>query len=323
MITETEKIKFFTKCFGENYKLSKNGENIAVKCPACSKGTSKLKLSICLNTLRCHCWVCGIKGKNPLFIIKKHVSNSLGEEFREKFNISDSGTQFKEDELRKEVVAFPSEFILLAENLHSRDPDIRDCIRYLKRRGITEKLMWFYKIGTLMGRRWSRSVFFPSFDENHKLSFYVSRSIDKDAFIKYKNHNSEKSEIIFDEFRLDFTKEITITEGVFDMVKCGENATTILGSSLPQNGKLFKKIISNKTPVLLALDADMRAKSLNIAKQLSEYDIQVRILELGDYKDVGEMPSEIVRQKAKLAPIYSCDRRLQYLIGTICSGSTF
>ena len=45
---------------------------------------------------------------------------------------------------------------------------------------------------------------------------------------------------------------------------------------------------------------------------------------LGDYKDVGEMSSEIVRQKCIDAPNYSRQDRLQHMIGTmIRSGSLF
>ena len=67
----------------------------------------------------------------------------------------------------------------------------------------------------------------------------------------------------------------------------------------------------------------MEKKTYTIAKKLSSYGIDVRILNLTGYHDVGSMSREIVRQKSKSAPIYSRESRLQHLIGTISSGSLF
>ena len=54
--------------------------------------------------------------------------------------------------------------------------------------------------------------------------------------------------IIFNELYLDFDKEITIVEGIFDAMKA-ENAVPILGSTLSENSVLFKKIIKYDTPI--------------------------------------------------------------------------
>ena len=151
----------------------------------------------------------------------------------------------------------------------------------------------------------------------------MSRSIDDDAFIKYQNCKAYKTKMVFDEIRIDYKKELVIVEGVFDLVKCPDNATCILGSSLRPEHLLFQKIVKNQTPIILALDSDMLDKSYSIAQTLDSYGIQVKILNLGSYSDVGSMPAEIVRQKCLEAPIYSRNSRLQHLIGTISSGSIF
>ena len=123
--------------------------------------------------------------------------------------------------------------------------------------------------------------------------------------------------------RIDWNSELVIVEGVFDMIRCDFNTTCLLGSSLREEHVLFQKIVKNQTPVILALDADMQHKSFKIAKKLASYGVQVKMLNLGDYSDIGSMSSEIVRQKCKSAPIYSRERRLHHLIGTISSGSLF
>ena len=62
-----------------------------------------------------------------------------------------------------------------------------------------------------------------------------------------------------------------------------------------RNGE--ETIVKNQTPVILALDSDMINKTFSIAKDLTSYGVQVKILDLGNYQDVGSMPAEIVRQK--------------------------
>lgn len=319
MQTVTKKIEFLISCFGENHKLSRDGNNISFVCPKCGEGKQKKKLSISLETFICHCWVCGLKGKTPYRIIKEYVSPKLAAKFLEEFNIVkkiDESEEFKS-------LNFPSEFKLLGSLQNFYDPDDRDCVKYLISRGVTREKMFYHKIGKFRGNKWSRRVVFPSFDPDQNLTFYVSRSIDDDAFIKYQNCKADKTKMVFDEIRLNYKKELIIVEGVFDLVKCPDNATCILGSSLRPEHVLFQKIVKNQTPVILGLDSDMLDKSYSIAQTLDSYGVQVKILNLGSYSDVGSMPVEIVRQKCLEAPIYSRNSRLQHLIGTISSGSIF
>ena len=319
MQTTTKKIDFLISCFGEDHKLSRDGNNISFICPECDDEKKKKKLSICLESLMCHCWVCGLKGKTPYRIIKEYISQDLAVKFLKEFNVEDN----KGKEESEELLTFPSEFKLLSSLDRMYDPDDRDCITYLKSRGVTKEKLLYHKIGKFSGYKWSRRVVFPSFDLNQNLTFFVSRSIDDDAFIKYQNCKADKTQMVFDEIRLDYSKELVIVEGVFDLIKCPSNSTCILGSSLRPEHLLFQKIVKNQTPVILALDSDMLDKSYSIADTLNSYGVLVKILNLGKYKDVGSMTEEIVRQKCLEAPIYSRHNRLRHLIGTIGSGSIF
>ena len=235
METATKKIDFLKSCFGENHKLSRDGKNIAFNCPNCGDDKEKYKFSICLETLLCHCWVCSIKGKTPYNIIKKYVSPRLAEKFSNQFSLKIN--KVEEEEIH---IAFPGEYKMLSAMSSFYDPDIRDCIKYLKKRGVDKNLLVRHKIGIINKNSYSRRVVFPSFDNELNLNFFVTRSIDKDAFIKYRNCKANKTEIIFDEYRLNWQKELVLVEGVFDLIKCPENATCLLGSTLSENSLLFK-----------------------------------------------------------------------------------
>ena len=72
---------------------------------------------------------------------------------------------------------------------------------------------------------------------------------------------------------------------------------------MSRKSALFQAIARNRTPVVLALDSDMPEKQHKWASALSEFDLNVKILNLGDKKDVGEMTREeflLAKSQAKL-----------------------
>ena len=136
-----------------------------------------------------------------------------------------------------------------------------------------------------------RYLILPSYDANGVLNYYTSRKIDAnthDAF-KYKNASIPKSKIIFNEINIDWNIPLTLVEGPLDLIKCNDNSTCLLGSSLTEDMLLFQKIAHNKTPVKLALDSDIYNKTLKIASLLHSYDISVDIIDTRGFEDVAEM----------------------------------
>ena len=149
----------------------------------------------------------------------------------------------------------------------------------------------------------------------------VARSIDPANKLKYLNAKVPKKSVIFNEINIDWSKELTIVEGPMDLIKCDPNATCLLGSHLSEEYALFQKIVKNSTPVLLALDPDMKLKTQEYAKKFSSYGVPVRVLGLGDFADVGEMSkNEFLTAKAD-AHSWKTEDRLYQLIDSINSGS--
>ena len=287
METFSSKIQFLKTIFGRTF-VARDGVNVAVSCPACSSGSGKLKLSINIETWNCHCWVCGVKGKNPYNIIKSHVGLDEAANFLSRFSDSSFDLSGEKKPDHDNIVRLPGGFEPLFGISSSRDPDARACLKYLKTRGLTKPDLWYWKLGTCTSGKFRRRIIVPSFDSDGELNYFSARTIDE-SIPKYVNSKNRKSDIIFNDINIDWQKELTIVEGPFDLFKCNSNATCLLGSTLRKESFLFKRIAANKTPVLLSLDSDMREKSFMIAKTLSHYDCEVRIINLGDHDDVGEM----------------------------------
>ena len=319
----SEKIRFVKRVFGPAI-LARDGKNIAVMCPACasnSRQVRKKKLSINLETWQFHCWVCGTKGKTLENIIKRYIDVSLARQYASEF-LGKSLEPTHEDDI-EESVRLPDDFVLLADSLDSNDPDIKACISYVYGRGLKDRDFWYFKFGTARSGEHRRRIIVPSFDEFGDLNYFSSRTIDNKVRPKYLNSKLDKTSIVFNEINIRWNDELTIVEGPFDLVKCNSNATCLLGSSLSEKSMLFKRIIANSTPVLLALDSDMVIKTDRYARLLSEYCCHVRMVSLDEDTDVGDMSKKDFLAKMDEAFEWNMSDFLLRKIGRLQSGSSF
>jgi hypothetical protein len=314
------KLRFLSMTLGPPQK-SGDGINYAFKCPSCNKQSSnKKKLVIRLDNDHFHCWVCDFRGRSIQSILKKFFPQSLAQYHQDILGKKFDKTTIASDASPVDV-KIPKGFMLLSQQLQGIDPDVHAVISYARSRGISEKEMWYFKLGTCTTGRFRRRLIIPSFDEDGSLNYYVARAIDATQTRKYLNPPVPKKDIIFNEINIRWNQEITLVEGPMDLVKSNYNSTCLLGSSLTESYILFKKIIKNQTPVLLALDSDVKIKSHKIAKLLYSYGINVRMLGEHEYEDVGAMPCETFKVLKENSQLW-CDKdRLYHLIGGIKSGS--
>jgi hypothetical protein len=283
------KLKFIESIFGKG-KLARNGKNFDVWCPICaSSDKTKRKLSICVENDRNHCWVCGHGAKSLMILIRRFGTHEQFITYRDKYAPRDARIEkFVLEELEQKV-ELPRDFQLLV-TATSIDPDVKFMRNYLAKRGMDEHDLWYYKFGFSQERRWNRRVIMPSFDAHGVLNYFIARAIDSERKPKYDNPDCKKTEIIFNEINIDWTQRLTLCEGPFDYVKCGENSTPLLGSDLDEDSALFNAITVHNTPVAIALDTDMRSsKMITLAKKFTLYGNDVVMVDLGGVDDPGKM----------------------------------
>ena len=126
--------------------------------------------------------------------------------------------------------------------------------------------------------------------------------------MKYKNPPAER-DFIFNELYLDWNKDITIVEGVFDAIVAG-NAIPLLGSTLRENSYIFQKIVDKCDKIYIALDSDAKAKEDKIIRLLLSYGVDCYRVDTSGFGDVGEMGNKMFQERKKTAAFVSLDNYL-------------
>ena len=318
MITVKEKIRLIESCFGKS-RISNDNKNVIVFCPVCkSQGKDKFKLAIGIDKGMYHCWVCESKGKNiGRLALKYSIQKKAATELYSYFKTDKDDEQVRIEE--KKIVKLPEDFRLIAT---SRGHSAKIARVYLKNRGFKEEDIWKFRVGISSEYGYKNRIIFPSFDADQNLNYYTARSHNPEQIRRYKNCNISRKDIIFKELDIDFSKELILVEGVFDLLHTPSNSTCILGSWIDYKYKIFQKIILHKTPVILCFDYDAIDKTQKIAKSLHEYCVPVKISSHKN-KDFGDMTKEEVNYWIKEAKPYDNVSRISYLIKGISSGSMF
>jgi len=317
--TKQEKISLIESAFGESL-IANSGKNVSVTCPVCKENSrtssKKKKLSICLEKGIYHCWVCESKGKNVASFAFKNCKIDS----QTKIRISEAFNLQQEDEKEKSIIiSLPVDFKLLYLD-NSRQGKIAK--RDLHKRGCNSDDLLRFKIGISNESEFINRVIIPSFSEDMKLNFYLSRSYDENSIRKYKNCDGKKTEIIFNEHLIDWSQPVVLVEGIFDAIKSIDNTIPILGSWIDESHYVFQKIVKNNTPVILGMDPDAFQKTMKIAKNLASFGINVKICDHKE-KDFGDMTKEEVKFYIQNAKKYEISDRIEYLIKNISSGSIF
>lgn len=309
VVSLTDKIKFYESIFGRG-RISSNGVNFDVRCPICSPlDASKKKLAIRTSDDANHCWVCGWKARSLAPLLRKYGTQEHLNAYREL-----TGRGSRTDLVTASVemtkkIELPKDFRLLTL-ANDMDPDVKAAWRYVYSRGLSDKDAWYFKFGISEEHRWKRRVIMPSFDSSGNLNYFAARAIDKDKKPKYDNPDVDKNPVVFNEINIDWFKRLVLCEGPFDLVKCPENSTALLGSDLDERHEIFNKILLHNTPVALALDGDMwYKKTPKIVKKLQEYNVDVVVVDVRPWGDPGSMSKSEFEKALSEATIFDWNDR--------------
>ena len=282
---------------GNSYKTR---DELLFHCPFCKH--HKRKLSVNLDKSVFKCWVCDTKGGISYLVKRFGTINNRHdwELLNQEIDMSSIETMFAEnnDEV-KEVVDLPKQYLCLARR--DLPYSAKEALSYLMSRGIPKSDILYYKMGYCDTGKYRKRIIIPSFDESGDCNYFSARTYGTD-WLKYKNPPSTKN-IIFNDLLVDWDSPITLVEGAFDAIKI-KNSIPILGSTLNENTKLFKKIATKQPKVYLGLDKDALTKSLQMIFSMLEYGIDVYFLDTTKIDDIGSITKlEAERLKENSQPM--------------------
>ena len=205
----SSKVALLRRAFG-SVEISRDQVNVAIKCPKCSDSrSSKRKLVVRLDDGRYHCWVCGLKGHKVESLFRKYAPSHV--EGLKELSWGSKPHKGDEEVLPEDPeIEIPKGFVLLANALSSRDPDVKETIRYIRTRGLSIRDLWYYKVGTTTKGRFRRRAIIPSFDAEGNLNYYAARAIDNTSHMKYLNAKVSKKQVIFNELNIKWNEELTV-----------------------------------------------------------------------------------------------------------------
>jgi DNA primase len=320
ILTNTQKLNLLQKYLGKADHAG--GIQVAFHCPVCNDSRlEKKKLAVRISDGWYHCWVCGLSGKSFYTLLKKLAPQSLADPaLAEVLERSPDFQQVVPVE-KIDKVELPTDLHLVGLN-ETSDPDIAAVRRYLENRGLTKSDMLRWRISATKQGSFKRRAIIPSFDSEGEANYFVARKIDDSTF-KYNNCKRPKTEIVFNEVDIDWSKPVTLVEGVFDAINCPENTIPVLGSSLPKDSELFRKLWQHSCQVTVAFDPDLKAKSHKVCNDLSNVGLDVYQVWAPDGRDFGSMKKDEVIAILKTARPWAKEERLFFKIQNINSGSLF
>jgi hypothetical protein len=286
-----KKLKILEEAFGDYRRTAtKGGEEFLFHCPKCKHHKKKLSFNIDKDCFKC--WICLWSGKSIFRALKNYGNSKQILLWSELSGNIDFSSLAEEKLAEEENISIPAEYISLAT--HKPNPMAAQASIYLKKRGITFDDVVRWKIGACIEGKYKGRIIIPSFGMDGKCNYFIARTYDKHP-ITYLNPPSVK-DILFNELYIDWKKDVTITEGVFDAIVAG-NSIPILGSSLREESHIFQKIALNTNKIYIALDPDAEKKENSIIKKFLSYGVSVFKIEVKPYKDIGCMTKGIFQDR--------------------------
>ena len=238
-------------------------------CPRCieNKGqreARKYNLEVNIQKQVFKCWSCSseddvMKG-SVIKLIKMYGSDALLAEYKDTIrSIHESDLyklHFNKDDFNidtsmvvKEDLKLPSTFQLFDRNKRNH----YSALKYVMERGLTWDILEKYKMGYTLReeddgmKKYSYRVIIPSYDRLGELNYWVGRDFlpknDQFTRTKYANPKAEKTEIIFNEEKVQWDADITLVEGAFDHIVV-PNSIPLLGKALDTDYKLYWELIT-------------------------------------------------------------------------------
>ena len=288
-------VDLLSEFLGDPHQHYESKGQISFDCPVCAEekgldsGDGKGNLEINYGRHVYKCWACsethGTHG--PLGKLfdqyatkgQKKVYNLIKPE------------ELKQEDVRRPKLRLPEGFTTFKDSNPRFIPHI-EAYRYLTLRGVTDEMIEKYNIGYTVNGDFAYRIIIPSYNLDGQLNYFVARSwVPKK--MKYKNPSVPKDEIIFNEGRIDWDKDIFLCEGAFDSFFL-DNSIVMLGKKMSK--LLFETLYAkaNKN-IIICCDGDAFEDGIRVYAELNGGRLynKIKIVKLPLDKDVCDLRGQI------------------------------
>ena len=296
MIDEVEVlVELLREVLGEEKQHYESKGQISFDCPVCAeekgldKGDGKGNFEINYFRHVYKCWACGeTHGTHgPL----GKLFDQHGTKKQKKLYDLVKPEELKIEDKKRIRLKLPEGFMKFKDSNPRFIPHI-EAYKYLASRGINDEMIEKYGIGYTVQGDFAYRIIVPSYDKDGILNYYVARAWTPKK-MKYKNPSVPKDEIIFNENKIDWTKDVFLVEGVFDSFFL-DNSIVMLGKKMSQLlfQTLYNKAESN---VIVCTDGDAWTDGLRIYNELNGGKLynKIKIVKLPLNQDVCDLRGRI------------------------------
>jgi|TARA_R110000851_G_scaffold188112_1_gene338071 DNA primase len=280
---------------GERQKSNEGKQQVSYDCPVCSedikglnKGDGKGNFEVNYRLGVYKCWACsethGTHGS-----LRKLMNIYATKRIKDRYFSLVDGSDFEYSEANvvNEKIGLPKEYLSL-NNITKEDYQTIKVMRYLKSRAITKEIISQNRIGFCQSGKYSGRVIIPSYDKYGELNYFISRSYVNHR-MKYLNPITSKEDIIFNEDKIDWNKNLFLVEGVFDSLFI-PNSIPMLGKVM--SDKLWEVIYKKLTKKLfIVLDSDAWNDAIKLYKKLDGGKLKEKVFltKVPDNTDVADI----------------------------------
>jgi hypothetical protein len=282
------------RTFGGYRKKNHDSGQISVDCPNCDDGNHKGNLEIHIFNDVYSCWACrelpdGVKGRDIRWLIRKYGTS---DDFQYYNELRPKSPKLYERPQRD--VILPYEYKTFTK-INEKSSGYKIALKYLSDRGISKEIIDKFNIGFCDSGYYEGRIIIPSFNRNGFLDYFVSRDYTGTSKEKYLNHTNDKSNIIFNEYFIEWDMSIILVEGVFDHI-ITINSIALLGKTVsPKLSSILQKNLNGNLYILFDEDAIDNAEELK--KQLNFGALRNRVYIIKLPK--GEDPSSLFQKLGK------------------------
>lgn len=279
-------VKLLKEFLGRPKRTYESKSQCSFNCIECDEDGNKGNLEVNVEKGLYHCWSCGISGA-----LGKLIDTYGNPKIKRAYLLLKPEEQNRSVEDVKLILKLPKEYKKFSES-NPRFIPHREALNYLYARGITDEMIEKFQIGFASDGDFSTCVIIPSYDKDNQLNYFVARSWVKGR-VKYKNPPAAKDQIIFGENRIDFKKDIYLTEGVFDMFFL-DNSVPLLGKFV--SDVLFERLYNEcEGDIHICLDGDAWDNAVEIFHKLNGGRLygKIKIIKLPKDKDVCDLKGDI------------------------------